>query len=694
MARVAHPDQTCGVPGRMCGMNLVLVRDALVWVDQCRVPLALLSLDQEKAFDHVSHVFLFALLRRMGFGPGFVAMVRLLYAGAVSRVIVNGHCSGLIEQRGGGLHIPGAGGTRAKVSVYTDDVTLFFGRDEDFRAVSGILEAFSDATGAHINRSKSAVLYAGAWAGRSDVPGGFALCQDGLKILVVVFWREDSAQKNWDIALSKLKARAESWCKRVLSLTERVVAACSDLLAGLNHLALVFPILFVTGRRLERALFTFIWGAGVSRFSAQRCARSGRKGEGEWRVSPFKTMAMHVAFLVKGTEGHMASQFARFWIGFALRAVIPWKGTSPWSTDRPWHYQKVAEFIRGHPWCLVDGLVLDHRKLYKRWRDCWAAQSGQTHPQMPWVEWAAMQPTWLDGASKDLHWLGALRRLPVRERLYRHGISPTPLCPIGCGGKETVEHALWSCPVAARFWRRISEWWSAEEGAGIDRDLVLYGRGLKHMGPETANLLWQAVSVAKWVLWGARCECIWSQIPHVRQVDLFHVFRARLGKTMAMHVAFLTKLVRGTEGHMSSLFARFWIGFALRSVIPWKGTSPWSTDRPWHYQKVAEFIRGHPWCLVDGLVLDHWKLYKRYRDCWAAQSGQTHPQMPGVEWAAMQPNWLDGASKDLHWLRALRCLPVRERLYRHGINPTPLCPIGCGGEETVEHALWSCPVAA
>ncbi|KAK3518288.1 hypothetical protein QTP86_003217 [Hemibagrus guttatus] len=202
MARVVHPDQTCGVPGRMCGMNLALVRDALAWADQRRVPLALLGLDQEKAFDRVSHAFLFALLRRMGFGPGFVAMVRLLYAGAVSRVIVNGHCSGLIEQRGGvrqgcplspllyvlyleplaerlrrepafqGLHIPGAGGTRAKVSVYADDATLFLGRDEDFRAVSGILEAFSDATGARINRSKSAVLYAGAWAGRSDVPGG------------------------------------------------------------------------------------------------------------------------------------------------------------------------------------------------------------------------------------------------------------------------------------------------------------------------------------------------------------------------------------------------------------------------------------------------------------------------------------------------------------------------------------------
>ncbi|KAK3566620.1 hypothetical protein QTP86_001646 [Hemibagrus guttatus] len=229
------------------------------------------------------------------------------------------------------------------------------------------------------------------------------------------------------------------------------------------------------------------------------CTEREKVGRGVAYI-PLKTMAMHVAYLtklVRGTEGHMSSLFARFWIGFALRSVIPWKGTSPWSTDRPWHYQKVAEFIRGHPWCLVDGLVLDHRKLYKRWRDCWAAQSGQTHPQMPRVEWASMQPNRLDGASKDLHLLRALRRLPVGERLYRHGINPTPLCPIGCGGEETVKHALWSCPVAARFWRRVSEWWSAEEGADIDRDLVLYGRGLKRMGLETGNPLWQAVSVAK-----------------------------------------------------------------------------------------------------------------------------------------------------------------------------------------------------
>lgn len=72
MAQVVHPDQTCGVPGRMCSMKLALITDALAWAEQRRVPLALLSLDQEKAFERVSHEFLFMLLERMGFGPDVI----------------------------------------------------------------------------------------------------------------------------------------------------------------------------------------------------------------------------------------------------------------------------------------------------------------------------------------------------------------------------------------------------------------------------------------------------------------------------------------------------------------------------------------------------------------------------------------------------------------------------------------------
>ncbi len=82
---LVQSDQTCGVPGSSVSLKLALVRDIISWAEQRQLPLAILSLDQEKAFDRVSHTFLEATLRRMGFDPVFRAWVRLLYRKVFSR---------------------------------------------------------------------------------------------------------------------------------------------------------------------------------------------------------------------------------------------------------------------------------------------------------------------------------------------------------------------------------------------------------------------------------------------------------------------------------------------------------------------------------------------------------------------------------------------------------------------------------
>lgn len=152
---VVQPDQTCGVPGRSGGLNLALVRDILYWAEQRQLPLAILSLEQEKAFDRVNHAFLTGILVRMGFGPVFRSWVKLLYSRVSSRIGINGHYSGRVEQLGGvrqgcplsallyvlsleplmaalraadsltGMHLPGGKGMCAKVTAYADDMTLF-----------------------------------------------------------------------------------------------------------------------------------------------------------------------------------------------------------------------------------------------------------------------------------------------------------------------------------------------------------------------------------------------------------------------------------------------------------------------------------------------------------------------------------------------------------------------------------------
>ena len=49
LSSVLHEDQTCGVPGRSIFSNLNLVRDLIEYCNSKNLPLATISLDQEKA---------------------------------------------------------------------------------------------------------------------------------------------------------------------------------------------------------------------------------------------------------------------------------------------------------------------------------------------------------------------------------------------------------------------------------------------------------------------------------------------------------------------------------------------------------------------------------------------------------------------------------------------------------------------
>jgi hypothetical protein len=90
IASVVSPDQTCSVPDWFIGENVRLLSDAISYANHCKTPLALISLDQEKAFDRVEWEFLLRILHKMGFGPHFCRWICTFYAQPQSAVLVNG----------------------------------------------------------------------------------------------------------------------------------------------------------------------------------------------------------------------------------------------------------------------------------------------------------------------------------------------------------------------------------------------------------------------------------------------------------------------------------------------------------------------------------------------------------------------------------------------------------------------------
>ena len=91
---VVNKDKKCGVPGRFIGENVALLRDVVDFASLSNVPVAIILLDQEKAFDRVDWRFMRATFSKMGFGYSFIRWVDLFYTGVQSAVIVNGYLSG------------------------------------------------------------------------------------------------------------------------------------------------------------------------------------------------------------------------------------------------------------------------------------------------------------------------------------------------------------------------------------------------------------------------------------------------------------------------------------------------------------------------------------------------------------------------------------------------------------------------
>ena len=57
MSSIISPEQTCCVPGRDIADNIMSVRDVINFIDVSNQEGFLIKIDQEKAFDRVSHSF-------------------------------------------------------------------------------------------------------------------------------------------------------------------------------------------------------------------------------------------------------------------------------------------------------------------------------------------------------------------------------------------------------------------------------------------------------------------------------------------------------------------------------------------------------------------------------------------------------------------------------------------------------------
>ena len=101
LPKLIHESQTGFMKGRYIGENIRLIFETLEHVDDHKLPGILFFSDFEKAFDSISHDFMFQCLRHFNFNTDLLNWIKLFYTNAKSCVSNNGHHSEFFDIRRG-----------------------------------------------------------------------------------------------------------------------------------------------------------------------------------------------------------------------------------------------------------------------------------------------------------------------------------------------------------------------------------------------------------------------------------------------------------------------------------------------------------------------------------------------------------------------------------------------------------------
>ena len=285
---VVDKDQTCGVPGRFIGENVALLRDVVEYASSSGSSVAILSLDQEKAFDHVDWAFMRSTLTAMGFGPSFISWVDLFYFRVQSAVNVNGYLSSFFTLSRGvrqgcplspllyvlvsevlaasirssprisGLCLPGSS-PLSPISQYTDDTSLILCSDDAIKASFEVYSLFEKASGSKLNQSKSKGLWLGGWSGRVDPPVALEWNSVKIKALGVFVGIGNLEEDNWRPRITAVDNVLKSWRSRSLSFRGKSLVINALALSRIWYVASLIHMPPWVLKELSSLVFSFFW---------------------------------------------------------------------------------------------------------------------------------------------------------------------------------------------------------------------------------------------------------------------------------------------------------------------------------------------------------------------------------------------------------------------------------------------------
>ena len=288
---IVSADQTAYVKGRYIGESIRLISDILDSSVKYNIPGYILTVDLEKAFDSIDHVFLIAVLKKFGFGENFISWISILLNKNESCVSNGGHTTQYFRlNRGARQGDPIAAYLFILVleiffimirsndsinplcildfvfllSAYADDTTFFISDLDSVQEIFITFDGFSKFSGMNINKSKCELAGIGvknsvltALQGVKNV----SLLDSCIRVLGVNFTYNTILfiEKNYVDCIKKIQNVLRVWGMRFLTLYGKITIFKSLAFSKLIYIACMSTATDDIINLLETIHIEFIW---------------------------------------------------------------------------------------------------------------------------------------------------------------------------------------------------------------------------------------------------------------------------------------------------------------------------------------------------------------------------------------------------------------------------------------------------
>ncbi|CAI5656797.1 unnamed protein product [Oreochromis niloticus] len=297
---IISDEQTGFIKGRHSFFNIRSLLNIIYSKNHSTVPEVVISLDAEKAFDRVEWGYLFAVLKKFGFGDSFISWIHLLYTTPLASVCTNNVNSEYFTlSRGTRQGCPLSpllftlaieplsvalrtsplfqgvirGGTEYRVALYADDLLLYVTNPTiHLSSIMKILLNFGSFSGYKINIQKSecfSINPAAQELRQTDL--NFHLASSGFRYLGVHITTSFKALRtaNFNPLLTYVRLAFQRWANLPVSLLGRINIIKMTILPKFLYLFQSIPLFLPKSffKSVNRMFSSFIWANKTPRIS-------------------------------------------------------------------------------------------------------------------------------------------------------------------------------------------------------------------------------------------------------------------------------------------------------------------------------------------------------------------------------------------------------------------------------------------